>query len=614
MYATLDEVYENCPEELVTLINDVISDDSIDSFDESNYAAIALYMTSWNSWNKNKVLESLDKNDGIDKYYIQDCPKEYSREYFETLNSILHIEHLKHPELRDLAVKNIAFFKDRCDLYPGKYSEYLTLKAPEFLTGKDAVPEYMVNEIMEIVKPYAGDISLDIRTSWIYSHHDMGENYGYEISECVDVEVRSITKEALNLACNAINKHEFGVGRSVNDLCDAIKNNDIQRVKENLNNGIGIHGYSVDDNRRAGASPYSLAKEIHNHEILSLFKEKEEEIRTAELERDKKEVEDGKGKTFSVSVKSDVYHEGIFDEMLKSFNCFYDIAVQQDELNDSYIATITVGEDSKIANNQYEVINRAETANLASRKHIEESVNAYCNDAKVAFKKYLQEYPAQTGAIMKLMMDGYDNGYKASILLKSDMSDYYTRPMKIVSEFPDLEKKGIERKEEIVKSIYEQSCEISGKEEVGSLYEHAKDFLEYIKENPEEESHEVSMLTARNKVLDAWEEMKEALDENESYPNLSTIASCCISDVAYELYTDDSDTIDKQNEMDEIFEDAYDNDEEYDNPAKQCFHEIVNLFELVDYMPEEFMSEIQMGEAEEEMEEQDFGDYDDIDL
>lgn len=609
MYSTLDEVYSYCPEELAKLTKLSIFYDQENQFTSEHYAAIALYLSSGYQWDKNAVLDNLNDFSYIEisKEFISYLPKEYDKEYFEALNSILHIEHLKNPSLRNDAINKIGNFKNACELYNGEFSDTLYINPNEFLTGKDDVPKYIEKEIMEVLRPYIEDLGVNMHTSWIYSHIDMGSDYDYSIGEGIDVELNSSRAETLRLAVNAIQKHEFGIGRSVNDLYDAVQNNDINRVKQNIDNGVSPHSYAVDEHNVAIGTPKGLADKLNLKEIIDYFNEYDNQINEAIRQKQLEEIKNRTGTTIPLKIREDAFSEEYLNSVLSEYKCPYEISAV--EKKDGYcFVNIYTGSSGDLTydGSIHNYLNNK--LNITSFDYCKEKIKAYydhfsdkCNNIpddkdKAVYLKFMKTAKIEDCMLARTYLGLKDNVY-------NDPPRMFKAREDVQQFFPDIQSQNIELKnmmESFKDSILDNTISVlCGKlemssEELEACVKNLENFCQNINENPEQSEEILAKYKIRNTIQDGMQSIENEFKINEDLADTTYYISTAIEDIyyikncGYDEYNDICNLVEEKTDaLNELSLVCYSC-----TIAKQTFVEVLTELGFSEYIPEEIMSQI----------------------
>lgn len=240
LYDSMEDIISHSPEQLKPAMNylDYMYDeavrDSEGGFDNSEivtlYATIASYMDYPDIYDRNLILEGLENSkraaysqqikgkfylDGrygyVDDIVTDLFPDTYTPdEEAIPLSSYLHLLHQLNPELRNESVRveqelieKLAEYKG-IDLNLRSDNLYLPVPEGEFLTGKDAFPEYLQQMIEQKLASFRGDLGINYHVSWGYSHLDNGDDYTYNMCESPYIDITAKNPISLEKATKII--------------------------------------------------------------------------------------------------------------------------------------------------------------------------------------------------------------------------------------------------------------------------------------------------------------------------------------------------------------------------------------------------------------------------
>lgn len=220
LYESFEEIQGHCPEQLRSVIQ-YLGDGPFD--EEEAYAAVMAYMDLGKLYDKNTILTGIENERerwrhsdadlyiyGIDDTTIELLPEKFNpRDEAIPLSSALHLMHQNDPDLRDQAMGHVAELKKRLAKMAGidlDLEREIGFPIPkgEFLTGKDAFPEYLQRLVEERVKKWRDDVSIEYGVTWLNSHLDNGEDYTYDIPEYPYVRLYGVNEESLGMAEDAL--------------------------------------------------------------------------------------------------------------------------------------------------------------------------------------------------------------------------------------------------------------------------------------------------------------------------------------------------------------------------------------------------------------------------
>lgn len=142
-----------------------------------------------------EYLEKVDTGLNFLSYMAVEVLKE-SKEDSLMFNKFIHELHLEFPGCREYAIDELGVLME-CD-------KSYTLTNTNVYQGQ--VPDDIKKLIDNCLLSISDDLNYKVTTSWYFSHINCGIDYSYQQNESVEVELISLSQQAINLAVERLSQ------------------------------------------------------------------------------------------------------------------------------------------------------------------------------------------------------------------------------------------------------------------------------------------------------------------------------------------------------------------------------------------------------------------------